>query len=334
MNLKSNHTFIIGAGASKDISPVFGTGVEMFHQILDSVAGRSKDFDDKLNYFLLHGLNLDYSDVVTFVNAMEDYKKNVKIPSFDEFMSEIRRFPEYNNSRNSFEKIGQYSLIRCVLKWENSLRTAGGARSSTWIHMLIEYIKSNKLWSSNNHIKIVTFNYDRVIEFVMLNDGGTDRDEIIEWCKNNIIHVYGYIGYINDPNFYHDLSGSLSFGNPTFDINTLEPFMNNIKMQYDDRLDIKESNEAADIVANAQNISIFGFGYDFNNCRHIGLNQNLIGKRIYTNINPFDDPNFQYRRAITHQIRTMQPNAIFSYNSCTKFIQDRLNFEWEYKPKI
>lgn len=89
MNLKSDHTFIIGAGASKDISPTFGTGVEMFHQILNSIAGRSKDDSDKLNYFLMYGLNLEYGDLVNFVTAMEDYRDNVKRPSFDEFMSEI-----------------------------------------------------------------------------------------------------------------------------------------------------------------------------------------------------------------------------------------------------
>jgi hypothetical protein len=334
MNIQSDYTFIIGAGASKDISPFFGTGVEMFNQILDSVAGRSKEYDDKLNYFLMNGLNLDYSDIVSFVTAMEDYKKNVAIPSFDEFMSEIRRFPEYNNNRNKFEKIGQYSLIRCVLKWENSLMTVGYSRGSTWIHMLINYVKSNQLWKSNDHLKIVTFNYDRVIEFVMLNDGGTFRDEIIEWCKNNITHVYGYIGFIKEPNNYHDLPESLSFGNPTYDLNMLEPFIKNIKMQYDDRLDSNGSTLAADIVANANNISIFGFGYDFVNCRHLGLNQQLNGKMIYANINPFDDPNFLYRRSLTNKIRAMQPNTIFSYNSCTKFIQDQLQFEWNWKAKI
>lgn len=334
MELKNDIVFVIGAGASKDICPSFGTGVEMFHQILNSVAGRTEDQNDKLNYFLMHDLNVDYSDIVSFVSAMENYRSNVITPSFDEFMSEIRRFPEFSNNRDKFEAIGQFALVRCILKWEAALRK-DNVRDGTWLHMLIEYIKERNLWDKSDHIKIITFNYDRVIEYILLQDGGTYRNEILSWCDNNIVHAYGYLAPIKEPNLYAMTQDSIPFGDSSYRFDFLKPFIQNLKLQYDDRADMTVSNLAADIIANAATkIAVFGFGFDFINCRHLGLNQNLNGKRLHANLNPFDDPKFIYRRLLTSQIRSMQPNAVFTYNSCTKFVQDQLDFKWKWSPKI
>lgn len=200
--------------------------------------------------------------------------------------------------------------------------------------MIIKYINKKNLWKKRDHLKIVTFNYDRLLEFVLLNDCSTLREDVIDWCKNNIIHVYGFAGLIKEPNHYFDEPDSISFGNNTYDLTSLKPFIEKLQTQYDDRIDLGTYNTASDIIANTNNVSIFGFGYDFVNCRYLGLNNHMGGKYIYANINPFDDPGFHYRRELTNRIRTMQPNTVFSYNTCTKFVQDRLRIDWEWNAKF
>ncbi|PHR91333.1 MAG: hypothetical protein COA69_12545 [Robiginitomaculum sp.] len=140
----------------------------------------------------------------------------------------------------------------------------GGESERNWIHLLINIIRQGiheKTVSSENKIQIITFNYDKILEFVLdkqfsnteLLVGKDYRDYI------DIIHVHGECGDLKDvepspAKVSCDWAGGIHVVN--------EDVPEQIK---------KQRNKAREIIRTAKELYFCGFSFSGPNCRLLGL---------------------------------------------------------------
>ena len=123
---------------------------------------------------------------------------------------------------------------------------------------------------TQNHISIITFNYDRSLEhFIyesLVNSFRTKVKEINELMLSfNIVHVYGKLA----PLPWENPEG-IEYGNNVLKEYFFD-FSKNIQIIYDERKTKPE--ETMELISNATNIFFLGFGYSEENLEAIGFDK-------------------------------------------------------------
>jgi hypothetical protein len=319
---------IIGAGASKDIYYGFGLGYELINCITESLSEKNSILSKGL-MSLKDDQKISYSDIWQFVFHVNEYIKNVENPSIDEFLNEIETFPEFIGLKDKFILIGQLSILYFITEWEKEMAKyhtfpENVIVTDSWLKELIKIIEEKKLLTSNEHsLQIITFNYDRSIEFILgqyfkYNNKGT---QINDWLENNIFHVYGRVSKMNE----------FQFGTEDNNIKRLLNFKNNIKTIFSNRSFLEtrtvkkgdriiENADYLTVIANSGTIAAFGFGFDYFNCREIGFDNFFIEKTLNANLFPFNDTGFKRRRSETDRVRRMVRRVDIKYLTCGEFL--------------
>lgn len=327
-------TLIVGAGASRDIYADFGLGIDLLQQISDRVTDKTSTNERYLSRLLMEELGFDYSDLWQFVYHLEEYKKNARSPSIDEFLVEIETFPEFAALKEKFLKIGLISIMFHILGWEWSMELHfrhpfEAILEKTWAWEIIQFIEKNNLFEkSASSLQIITFNYDRTIEYLLSKyfKEKNKENEIKKWIYNNVFHVYGKVGDLDE----------LEFGFDHSKIKALEKYIDKFQTIYQQRnkeigKDIVKSNDVKindaigeSIIANSNYLAAFGFNFDYFNCRQLGLNNiDSMGgnQKLIANIFPYNDDGFIKRREMSLQIRKMTKKVDLKFLSCKQFLQ-------------
>lgn len=322
---------ITGAGASKAIYKDFGSGIELLDQI--SVMLTDKNDTSGFQALFTEQTNIDTSYLGTFNNNLIAYKNNSTVKSIDEFLSEVESFPEFKNYRDNYLTIGKTAIIFKILEWEKKLKQTLDSKQvqiiDTWIGEIIKFIEENNLINGydkdkrpfQKSLQILTFNYDRVLEYCLQMHFATDVHKTKRWISNNIIHVYGAI----DLEF-------LEFGADNSNIDCLIKYKNDIQTSYERRsieqnaVAITSTNgriingSIPDILVNKPFVFVMGFSFDYFNCKNIGLQSNKVVANIYEDDQPSDF--FRKRRVTTNRVRAMFDNILFRYKSCKDFLNE------------
>ncbi len=335
-----NTTIILGAGASKDVFSEFGLGTELFQQIKERVLD-SNSATPYLSKLLNDKMGIRVEQREGFVKALEEYSANVENPSIDQFLSEVDIYPEYAEKREVYLIIGMLAIIFHIVGWESQLKNAyekGKLKfSDTWIGEIINYIEDKKLLDaysvspiySKSSLQVVTYNYDRLLEYALLNHFEHRQTEISAWIENNIFHVYGKVGYLSD----------LEFGFDNSNLDKLKSYIGNFKTMYEqrksniDKRNIRLSNldkerlnwDASTAIINASSkLLILGFNYDLYNVKHVFLDQFRypIFTHIYTDNG---DINLNERRKKVSKIREIFREMNFRFKSCKEFLHETLD---------
>jgi hypothetical protein len=179
-----------------------------------------------------------------------------------------------NPSQFTYGQLGKLAIAHQLIKCEIPENLENPVDSKDhWLMYLWGCLTRNDLPKSefkNNNIKIITFNYDRVIEqylqTVLMKYYGVDRDEAIELRKHiEIIHVYGVLQNLED--------------RPYGKIDDLSNAAECIKVIPEARKeDDKEFTRAKEIISWAGKICFIGFGFDDLNVNRLGLNSSPLSK--------------------------------------------------------
>lgn len=189
-------TLVLGAGASKAIHPEFGLGNELSLQILE------RTNEDLLKGLLFKkiGSNLPLED---FIYRFKEYNEFYDKGSIDHFISEVNEFPEFKNYREAFNSIAANSIAYHILGYEGRIVNPEFVIKypfeNSWYGKLINWMKKNNFFSyrfSNRFLKIVTFNYDRTLEYFLFKYFPDNENEVKQFIAESIVHVYGHVGFL------------------------------------------------------------------------------------------------------------------------------------------
>jgi hypothetical protein len=115
-------------------------------------------------------------------------------PSVDAFLE----------GRPEFLEVGKLAIAYCLIPFENEANLYRPSTDGDWYLHLSERLNQSFDEFENNKLSIITFNYDRSLEYYLFNSlvnwHGKSVDECIEkLAKVPIIHVYGQLGTIPYP---------------------------------------------------------------------------------------------------------------------------------------
>jgi len=105
-----------------------------------------------------------------------------------------------HNRRADFERIGKLAIAYCLIGYENEANTRQPKKElGPWYHLLANHLGKFKSELSQNQLCIVTFNYDRSLEYFLFtcfnSRFGLADDQAAELVRQfNIRHVYGKLG--------------------------------------------------------------------------------------------------------------------------------------------
>ena len=139
-----------------------------------------------------------------------------------------------------------------------------------WIHLLINIVRQGireHEVSAENKIKIITFNYDSILEYVLENQfSNTERRTAHYSNYIDIIHVHGQCGDLTDTNL--PAKTCLEWAQGIHVVN--EP---------DVPENVQEAREkAAALVKHAEELYFCGFSFAGPNCRLLGLDSELSAR--------------------------------------------------------
>ena len=353
----AKYNLVIGAGASNDINPVFGLGKDLLDQIQERVIDKNTPHQRYLSDILMNQLGIKYSYLFQFYHHLEEYRRRVKNPSIDEFLFEINSFPEFEALRADFNRIGIFCIMFHVLGWESEF--AGKVNINevpSWVYSIYQFLVLKDVLDSERMdlLRIVTFNYDRTLEYILFNlfyynpKYKKSLPKIVEWINKNIVHVYGKIGsmpeLLTPEQNKNKEKPPVPFGMPHRRTDIILKNMDNIHLIQQNRIiadkqldifiqsirntqvhnpTITEEQLMQD--PNYRELGIFGFNFDYINCRTIALNNLSYKVKVKANIYPFIDDEFIYRREMTNKIRNMFNNGELHYYSCSSFVELFLN---------
>lgn len=269
--IKTKTLLIVGAGASASYG--YPTGEKLKNELCDP--SNLNDLHSKI-----------HEDVVAeFCQVFRGSQKY----SIDAFLAQ--RGNDYINKSAdtkttcsydnfvTFEKCGKLAIASQLIKCEN-LDKLLQPKEDHWLEYLWNLMSANDLPKTefaNNQLKIISFNYDRVIEqyfrTVINNYYDVSFEEAAKLQKSiEIVHVYGNLQDLDER----------PYGETLTDISTVA---NCIKVIPEVRNEnTPEFQRAKEIIDWADKICFVGFGFDPTNIHRLGFSgsplSNLFGKRV------------------------------------------------------
>jgi hypothetical protein len=220
-------------------------------QILKTTQTNTPNFSKKVPENNFH-LVADYYDSFlqhfcdAHVSSIDSYLANLKL------MKDSDRYQIYTN-------FGKLTITYFIFEYEK--KTHLGARDHSWIHFMInEFLLKSMDKFFKNPPKVITFNYDRVLEKILfdhlIHQHHISEAEALDKINSlDILHIYGSLGGVNtwfSPNDYIHKE-------------TYQNAMLNIKVIGEDRIGDYKSEISHKInkkLESTQNIYFLGYGFD------------------------------------------------------------------------
>ena len=256
---------ILGAGASMPYG--YPSGFELRTKIYSEFNSKYRQCLAKQADFIQRQMEMDY------------YIKTIKQEDPKDF---VDKFRDSNISIDLFlslnkihELVGKKAIALSILRYEgiSSFNDISIPEKDNWYKFLLNKIagdltkKEDYKNISNNNISIITFNYDRSLEYFLYTSlssmfGEVDNAEIIKELKKiKIVHLYGQVANLkwqdNDNYLAHLINKSEG---DIFKTINLEYISQNIKVIYEER-GSEELQDAQKMIKEAKRIYFLGFSY-------------------------------------------------------------------------
>ncbi len=262
-----NTVLILGAGASKDFHPDMGTGLDLAEGILSRVTEEHLRPNSRYLSIILEKYNpnnINYEDRKKF---RDDFAKHMEVKewnsSIDAFLS--------NNKNEKFLSLGKFVVAFHIMGYEGaSLQNYG--KKYTWLYQLaLKIEKKMQETGSLENLKIITFNYDRLVEdylYRYFTRMGEWNKSLHDFLTDNIIHVYGSLGKLP----WQDDKKFTVYGLDNNCWENMNSTMDNFELMYEERNNgkIKAQKKVAHRWLKESNrVYCLGFGFDNDNMGYL-----------------------------------------------------------------
>lgn len=258
--IKKPTTLILGAGASAPYK--YPTGKLLRNIILNTTLNTN-------SFRFYTACGFEDIHVKKFIEAL----KKSSVPSIDYFL-------EY---RSEFIDVGKLAISNALIQFENSENLY---EIDNWYQYLFNKLTENASFDSftENNLRIITFNYDRSLEFFLINalQNLYNKTEIECWEKLKkipIVHVHGQIGFLP----YQENSQTRQY-TMSHDPSIVKESSSLIKIISEKELINNRVFECAhELILQAEKIYFLGFGYHYVNLKRLkisslqGHNQEILG---------------------------------------------------------
>lgn len=320
-----NYTLVLGAGVNKDINPAIDTGPELIKSIADRVTDRTSMTNPVLSSSLMAHFSQLTSEVrSSYLEHLDRYRASVSNPFIDAFADEVETYPEFEKLRTNFSLISRAMIVAHVLGWEGTTTQANLNKEltarKTWLSVLGDFLEQREIIKKRKnaslHLNIVTFNYDRILEYYLLLRFGNDADFFI---KNNISHVYGSIGALTEETKIYAEDHVVEMGFTNNDFTSIANWIYNIRL-------INQRTEplkSVDWFSKAKKVIIFGYGLDPINNKRLqfeAFNQRDINFLFNIYIGNDLALDFGPRRKLAEKVRAIKTDANLQYMCCADFL--------------
>ena len=278
-----NTVFILGAGSSKPYGLPLGSEINsLIIEVSKSLQSsniwkRNPLIDDLLK--IMNELDFNKSELISFASTLR--KSNIS--SIDRFL---------NIRRNDYGFLGKHLLSFFLLEFEKEQNVFSNSNVDDWLKFLWnKYICQKSLEDFNNaNVSFLTFNYDRVLEYFLINSisesYGVSKIVAVNVLENiKVIHIHGQIGFLHkEPSLLENRDFFTDFihFNSDINFNTVTRAAKSIRLIHETREKNYLKKIIEDILINAQTIYFLGFGYDKMNIETLGLDKiDLSDKSIY-----------------------------------------------------
>jgi hypothetical protein len=261
---RTENVFILGAGASHDYNFPLGKG------LMDNVLQKLKSDTPYLKAVYKTGEIMSYSphDVDSFLGKLDEF--NQQESSLDSFVGSFADSEKKVVIQTIAKVCIASEIIRCEDKSNVRLETGWYARLFSMM-----YSTSNTYSSFMKlRLTIITFNFDRSIEFYLLNairkrwpeESENIGRDMLESFK--FIHLHGSLGSIlnSDAASYRPYQ-TIGWNEPSI----LAKAANNIKLHTESNVEAEPFEEAKQYIDRAKIIHFIGFGFHIDNMERLGL---------------------------------------------------------------
>ena len=215
--------FILGAGASKDFSDIFPTGLELikeinYHFFTEENLSRKNGEGDYLSALMNTIVDIfpdesengkkQFSKIKNALWKMQVHyeteyldKKNIPRLTIDSFVLEQVKDGNFIDIDGDIVKCCIYYLIK---GFEHAkIRQKSFERNSNYdLASKVSEFEANEIIDS---LSFVTFNYDRILEHYfcnyLMNEKIFNENDKDQFLKNNVHHVYGSLGSLAEVPF-------------------------------------------------------------------------------------------------------------------------------------
>lgn len=264
--INTKTVFILGAGAS--IPYGFPSGAELREMLCAPISGYNSP--RTVNWrSLISKTGISESTSNQFAEA---FLKSGMI-SIDSFLSRRSK---------AFSEIGKLAIAAILCSFENSNTLHRLDNDDDWyVHLwnaLVANVhKCEEL--AGNQVRFVTFNYDRSLEYFLIQSCMATFDVTYEEAVKalepiKIIHVYGQLGKLD-----HRCSKVARPYQTMLGASELLVAAEGIKIIPESRDDAPEFNEARDLFGWAEQICFLGFGFDPLNVSRLNLESVFAPRR-------------------------------------------------------
>jgi len=246
--IKRPTVLILGAGASAGPPLNFPTG----RKLLERICKNAKTHETTQ---LVEELRLPVDDLGPFIHSLE----NSPLSSVDAF---LERRPE-------FIDLGKALIAKELIPHEVE-KNLKRQSDQTWYGYFFEKWWTNVGDYDQNKLSIITFNYDRSLEYFLFgaltNVHGLPSPEIAQLLqKMEIIHLHGKLGDIPF------IDGKGRRYNNKVNAQSVKESAQSIRIVHEDVSTLKEFQRAKELLATAETVCFLGFGYHHTNIERLDL---------------------------------------------------------------
>ena len=266
--------FILGSGSSKPYD--FPTDAELQQRIIS-------DFENDYNR-LPYTFDLD-SDNTKFDMGIRTYEAKDFIKGLKSTQG-IATIDELISLNKRYEFIGKIAIQNYLLEYErNYSEKRDKDYISDWFELVLRKLLKECIEQRNpsflelNNINFLTFNYDRLLEYLFINQFTNLFSELlndninkhqVDFFLYKIIHVYGALGYL--PRRKDGSHTEVEFGEKITTYERIKETLQNIRLIKDG---FKDYDRISKKLYYAKKIYFLGVGYIEKNMKMLELHHNL-----------------------------------------------------------
>jgi len=175
--------------------------------------------------------------------------------------------------RQEFIEVGKAAIAATLIPYEDDIGLMLPGRANNWYQYLWSQIGAS--WESfgSNRLSIITYNYDRSLEWYLFNClknsfGKPDADCVEKLRQIPILHVHGLLGELLIPN----ITGGRAYENK-LDARRVGVAARGIRIVHEKVEDDPVFREAKQRLVDAKVICFLGFGYHSLNLERLGISQ-------------------------------------------------------------